>query len=93
MRLIDADELVKRFKELKGTDSLANLFITDVIKEIKKKPTAYDVDKVVERLEELTQNEIKLLCEHESDTKDMQAMRGHNILQDAIKIVKSGGIE
>lgn len=56
-------------------------------------PTAYDVDKVAERLEELRQNEIKLLCEHKSDTKDMQAMRGHNILQDAIKIVKSGGIE
>jgi len=44
-------------------------------------------------LEELKQNEIKLLCEHESDIKDMQAMRGHNILQNAIEIVKAGGIE
>lgn len=53
MRLIDADELTKRFKELKGVDSLANMFLTDVVKEIKKQPVAYDVDKVVERLEEL----------------------------------------
>lgn len=44
MRLIDADELVKRFKELKGIDSLSNMFITDVIKEIKNQPTVYDMD-------------------------------------------------
>lgn len=39
MRLIDADKLTKRFKQLKGVDSLANMFITDVVKEIHKQPT------------------------------------------------------
>jgi hypothetical protein len=63
-----------------------------IAKIVDEQPTAYNVDKIVEQLEELRQNEIKLLCDHESDTKDMQAMRGHNILQDVIKIVKSGGI-
>lgn len=39
-RLIDADKLIDRFKQLKGVDTLANIFITDVIKEIKRQPTA-----------------------------------------------------
>ena len=39
MRLIDADKLTKRFKQLKGVDSLANMFITDVVKEIHNQPT------------------------------------------------------
>lgn len=39
MRLIDADKLTKRFKQLKGVDSLANMFITDVVKEIQGQPT------------------------------------------------------
>lgn len=38
-RLIDADKLIDRFKQLKGVDSLANMFITDVIKEINRQPT------------------------------------------------------
>lgn len=51
MRLIDADKLIARFKELKGSDTLANMFVSDVIKDIKKMPTAYDMEKVVKRLE------------------------------------------
>ena len=39
MRLIDADKLTKRFKLLKGVDSMANMFITDVVKEIQRQPT------------------------------------------------------
>ena len=39
MGLIDADKLTKRFKQLKGVDSLANMFITDVVKEIQGQPT------------------------------------------------------
>lgn len=39
MRLIDVDKLTKRFKQLKGVDSLANMFITDVVKEIQRQPT------------------------------------------------------
>ena len=39
-RLIDADKLIDRFKQLKGVDTLANIFSTDVIKEMKRQPTA-----------------------------------------------------
>lgn len=67
-------------------------FADEVPKAIKAIPTAYDVDKVVERLEALRQNEIKIICKPKSHIEEMQACRAHNVLQDAIKIVKSGGI-
>lgn len=36
--MIDEKELIERFRQLKGCDSLANMFIKDVINEIKKQP-------------------------------------------------------
>lgn len=48
MRLIDANKLIKRFKELKGVDSLANMFITDVIKEVKKQPAVCEINAEME---------------------------------------------
>ena len=60
-----------------GTES----FGIDVFKEIKKMPTAYDVDKVVERLE---------LHSFELGTDTLPA---HYVrLNDAIEIVKQGGV-
>lgn len=89
MRLIDADELIKRFKELKGADSLANMFVTDVINEIKKQPTAYDVDKVVEQLK-------KKLLFHEGHLEETGWAEDKGCIESyehAIEIVKSSGIE
>ena len=34
--MIDEKKLIKRFKQLAGVDTLANMFISDVIKEIKR---------------------------------------------------------
>lgn len=36
--MINEINLIKRFKELQGVDTLANMFISDVIKIIKKEP-------------------------------------------------------
>lgn len=36
--MIDENKLIERFKQLKGVDSLANMFISDVIREIKRQP-------------------------------------------------------
>lgn len=58
MRLIDADKLIARFKQLKGPDILMNLFISDVIKVIKQMPTAYDIDKVVEKFDKKYNNSL-----------------------------------
>ena len=62
MRLINADRLIGRFKELKGSDSLANMFITDVIGQIKAQPTAYDLDKVIEDLDKFAHSDICISC-------------------------------
>lgn len=87
MRLIDADKLIDRFKELKGSDTLAMMFVRDVIKEIRKQPTAYDVDKVVGRLD----GEIFLTTDDDGNTNDfsIRAMEADEVM----KIVKFGGIE
>ena len=44
-------------------------------------------EKILERLEQLRQEQIEELCENKDFTSKMQSMRGHNILQDAKKIV------
>ena len=56
MRLIDADELIKDLKE--QIPLVANVSIFDDI--IESQPTAYDVDKVVEQILNITVN---LFCD------------------------------
>ena len=63
MRLIDADKLIKDIELMQifikglrsGKSFLADMlerYIEEVKKTINKQPTAYDIDKVVEQLEE-----------------------------------------
>lgn len=87
MRLIDADELIKILEEYANDkDSQAiygegklRLILGDCKIEIEKFPTAYDVDKVVEQMEEYVK---------ESSNVDY-----NRAMIEAIEIVKSGGIE
>lgn len=72
MRLIDADKLRKEI-HMSYSDDLG---IREVINE---QPTAYDVDKVVEQMEEYVK---------ESSNVDYNMA-----MIEAIEIVKSGGIE
>lgn len=88
MRLIDADKLIARFKQLKGSDTLANMFVSDVIKVINEMTTEYDVDKVVEQLEEIR---VKKTCNKEKcDEKELCRIC---VVDDAIEIVKGGGVD
>lgn len=75
--LISRSELIDRFKQLKGSDSLANMFVADVIKEIKKQPVAYNLDEVVKNLEEYRE--------------EMKQFGSDGILTDIIDTVRSGG--
>lgn len=52
--MIDEKKLIERFKQLKGIDSLANMFISDVIREIKKQPKVGEWIPCGERLPEKT---------------------------------------
>ncbi len=76
MRLIDADELVKQGYEL-VVDGLQYGTCNKSI-DIDDIPTAYDVDKVVEKLEE--------------KKADMNFCEYRDAFIDAIEIVKQGGV-
>lgn len=78
MRLIDADELLRRW------DELTNRSRMEFDQVIMLMPTAYDVDAVVERLEtEDSKIEIQYECNYEKGLSDG--------IGKAIEIVKAGG--
>ena len=85
MRLIDADKLIEVLHEsLEGDCYLREDYEFMGIDEfIKNQPTAYDVDKVVEELEEYSN----------ADEAERHGTIPVIELDDAIEIVKRGGID
>ena len=80
MRLINADEVIK--------DLHGSLFYTNLIPFIEEQPTAYDMDKVVEQIEEKT----KFLKDYKKyETMMMYEIIG--IVEDLIDIIRAGGKE
>ena len=88
MRLIDADEFTKQVAAM----TIANNYPTEKANAwcalIDAQPTAYDVDKVVEQLEILTEEECTL---HECGIRSERCKPC--IAKKAIEIVKGGGVE
>lgn len=82
MRLIDADALKKDLKSV--TLSNGTLVNTNaVLYLLEEYPTSYDVDKVVEQLEELRKE-----CED-----PLQEYDPNYFIDKAIEIVKGGGVD
>lgn len=77
MRLIDADKL-KHVIHCAYSDDL------EILEKIDEQPTAFDVDKVVEQLEKRS-----TLAKPVRWTKSYEIV----ILNDAVEIVKGGGVE
>ena len=92
MRLIDADKLLKetrRDRDYARKNGFLDMYYERqvLIDRIKAQPTAYDVDKVVEKLEEIR---VKKTCNKEKcDTKELCRIC---VVDDAIEIVKHGGV-
>ena len=94
--LISRSELLKRFLVNKDGHRIPerdcdNLEVTVSIKDvktiIKEQPTAYDIDKIVEKLEKIR---AKKTCNKEKcDTKEICRIC---VVDDAIEIVKRGGV-
>ena len=82
-RLIDADELIKYIKIWEIGTSISS-DQKEFIDCVNKQPTAFDVDKVVEQLEN-----IGTLARPVGWTKAYEII----MLKDAIEIVKEGGVE
>lgn len=88
MRLIDADKFTQ---QITGTTLVNNYPANKALalcKLIDSQPTAYDVDKVVEQLEELTMEECTL---HECGIRSEYCIPC--IAKKAIEIVKGGGVD
>lgn len=84
MRLIDADELINILEWNRGQEKDALASINSLIKLIKERPIAYNVDKVVEQLEDRSK-------EYNSGVR-LHGKPEEMITNEAIEIVKGGGV-
>lgn len=95
MRLIDADELIKRFETIQKQEDAIGLDFVAIIDEIKEQTTAYDVYKVVEQLEDVGQkmSESKSIQKYgKSSPANHRYYKAVSVKQ-AIGIVKGGGVD
>lgn len=84
-RLIDADKII---------DSLGNSDMDFAIGAvIDEQPTVFDVDKVVERLEEEKKRAFKLCLGTNDSTQRLKYIEKEQTIALAIEIVKGGGAE
>lgn len=85
MRLIDADKII---------DSLGNSDMDFAIGAvIDEQPTVFDVDKVVERLEEEKKRAFKLCLGTNDSTQRLKYIEKEQTIALAVEIVKGGGVE
>lgn len=86
MRLIDADDFIKKFSYAKANTKEENLMCAVVRRMIKEQPTAFDLDKAISELKR------DKFVESECILSDVH--QGYNAgLSRAIEIVKGGGVE
>ena len=84
-RLIDADKII---------DSLGNSDMDFAIGAvIDEQPTVFDVDKVIERLEEEKKRAFKLCLGTNDSTQRLKYIEKEQTIALAIEIVKGGGAE
>jgi len=102
MRLIDVGNFINNLRLLLNRSSLGeispreSISIGEIATLIKNEPTAYDVDKVMERLEELASCEESRAAEYDEAGK-IDRMNIHDgkaaAYKNTIRIIKSGGVE
>lgn len=90
MRLIDADvlkeNLIKRLKPLEPEEEMidVDVVLLSTLMEIDEQPTAFDLDKVMEQLEDRS-----ALARPVGWSKAYEII----MLKDAIEIIKGGGVD
>lgn len=97
MRLIDADKLILHLNDfmlqqspidVQDIESInVSAVIQDCIKAIENQPTAYDVDKVIEEIEEWTAR-INIINDNSGKVGQVDVIGSNK----AIKIVEGGGV-
>lgn len=98
MRLIDADKVINILKDRATNEAVCGYMTAydvtnSIIDEIDEQPVAYDVDKVVERLEKLRELDA---CDFDNcPIEDIHCCdcTQKRMAERAIEIVKGGGID
>lgn len=94
MRLIDADKLKEAIEEEKDdNDYMCRLCLESTKEIIDNQPTAFDVDKVVEQLEQLKMRYFLTIANTGDADKDCAYKNIANTIDRAIEIIKGGGVE
>lgn len=88
MRLIDADAFLERFEAMceTKTDSVISMVVRGALAD---EPTAYEVNKVVEKLEEVKNKDTEIALDEAQKERCFWYAQGMNR---AIEIVKGGGL-
>ena len=100
MRLIDADSICGCGKYIKTNEKFEPyIMIDDLVKLLDEQPTAYDIDKVVEKLEErtdflkdCTKYGNKNAKQQAESYRTMMMYEVADLVDDLIEIVKQGGV-
>ena len=91
MRLIDADALIKDLGYFYTKNHIpVDIRAKETLSTIMKQPTAYDIDKIVEQLNNIKQYNLNL-ADIMLDIQANGTNRHFICLEDAIEIVKAGG--
>ena len=101
MRLIDADALLEQYNLKDATKygnkdaeqqahSYSNMMLYEIADMIEGAPTAYDTDKVVEKLEEVKNKDTEIALDEAQKERCFWYAQGMNR---AIEIVKGGGVD
>ena len=84
MRLIDADTLVKDLSYLYTKNHIpVDMRAKEILTTIMEQPTAYDIHKLVAKLETNKQNALEV----------EESIKEYNVWNEAIEIVKQGGVD
>ena len=89
VRLIDADAFLERFEAMceTTTDSVISMVVRGALAD---EPTAYEVNKVVEKLEEVKNKDTEIALDEAQKERCFWYAQGMNR---AIEIVKGGGVD
>ena len=91
MRLIDADEFIKKFRYAEANTEDEKIMCATVRRMNKEQPTAFDVEKVVRELRDLKMRYYLTIANTGDADKDCAYLNIANAIDKAIEIVKRGG--
>ena len=88
MRMIDADKMLERLEVWNTSDNTDKALYNFAWNRIAEQPTAYDVNKVIEQLENEASRCASAFCDDYRDDYERGKFEAYN---EAVEIVKRGG--